>query len=137
MIRVINNRNFEVFVESEFTSNGLKCVMLGYPMGHRCGYVAISKESPYLELDDETIDNINVHGGVTFGGELPIIDNGQNFWVGFDCAHYMDAKDQWIIDQFDTGYELSSFDKVGKKRNTNFVKRETRKLAKQLVKLGV
>lgn len=49
---------------------------------HYTGYVQLADVSK--EVDN---DKINVHGGVTFNGDLEG-ETGQ--WVGFDMAHYGD-----------------------------------------------
>ncbi len=46
--------------------------------GHLCGYVRIPKELLLSDYDD----SIDCHGGLTFCQAL-----GDEFWIGFDCAH--------------------------------------------------
>lgn len=78
-----------------------------------CGYVCVDEAAvPNVPLNYDHID-VNVHGGLTFGDEIDFANNDVNpnieftsdadkaffvknmvgkkyFWVGFDCAHYMD-----------------------------------------------
>lgn len=66
--------------------------------GYRCGYLGM----PYEEWEESVSNNdfyfedLNVHGGVTFGYDYPgFIDNGKDGYgyIGFDCNHIGDAKD--------------------------------------------
>ena len=78
-------------------------------MGHLCGYIKLPQGHPWLKgalkkrwgkkrfskkyeqrhvgYDFGPIQNLSVHGGVTFFGR---ISRGRGHWVGFDCAHYDD-----------------------------------------------
>lgn len=84
-------------VEREFEHCRLKCVVVMRDMGHRCGYVGVNKDHPLYGAfyDDETISNLDVHGGITYSsdgsGQYPI--ESDLWWFGFDCAHYMDLND--------------------------------------------
>ena len=54
-----------------------------------CGYVVIPEDHPFYGEDyDEVEGYVDVHGGVTFSGELDGIDG---FLLGFDCNHYCDS----------------------------------------------
>lgn len=58
-----------------------------------CGYVfipllKIKDEFKDLDYQDKLLNNINVHGGITF---LETEENGIIY--GFDCNHYNDKKD--------------------------------------------
>ena len=41
----------EIKVESDFKHEGFRCVVIMISMGHRCGYVGVSKEHPLFGLD--------------------------------------------------------------------------------------
>lgn len=69
------------------TSSGLPAKVLIMPMGHRCGYVGVSKEV-FEDKDYNDID-IEVHGGLTYSRDE---EDGLR-WYGFDCAHLGDARD--------------------------------------------
>ena len=63
--------------------------------GYRCGYVRVPPGHPWHGKDYDSID-AEVHGGLTFAE--PDTDCGKGadddaWWVGFDCAHCMDAPD--------------------------------------------
>ena len=53
-------------------------------MGHLCGYVQVPKGHPLYEMGygDEPIDNLDVHGGITYSRM-----EDDRWWIGFDCAH--------------------------------------------------
>lgn len=54
-----------------------------------CGYAVIPEDHPFYGEDyDEVEGYIDVHGGLTFSGELDGIDG---FLLGFDCNHYGDS----------------------------------------------
>lgn len=53
-----------------------------------CGYAVIPEDHPfYGAYYDDLEDDIDVHGGLTFSGELDGIDG---YLLGFDCNHYRD-----------------------------------------------
>jgi hypothetical protein len=82
------------FEESKFDYKGFTCVVIFQGMGHRCGYVAIPKGHPLFNVDYECID-VDCHGGLTYAASYLYgqEDNPALWWIGFDCAHYMDGKD--------------------------------------------
>lgn len=67
--------------------------MHGDGMRFLCGYLAVPPGHPWNGQAYDAID-ANVHGGLTFAGQpnwrvRPAPDGW--WWVGFDCAHYLDA----------------------------------------------
>ena len=70
-----------------FVHKGLKCFIRRQFFyedeqgqgGYLCGYVELPET-----FDRELIDDLEVHGGITYRNKL---ENKENFWVGFDCAH--------------------------------------------------
>lgn len=107
--------------EWEVTNNGI---------GYRCGYVRVPLGHPWHGKDYDDID-VEVHGGLTFaemdadchkGGE----DNA--YWVGFDCAHYMDAPDPTLDPYRSRGSEPWD---MGEIRSTEYVADECRSLCEQ------
>jgi len=80
-------------VEREWQYKGLSCaVVLAREAGHRCGYVRVPPGHPFHGKHYDTLD-VDVHGGLTFA-ELETCAahaDGQGYWFGFDCAHYMDV----------------------------------------------
>lgn len=84
-------------VESDFIHEGLRCVVVFTCMGHRCGYIGVTKENLLYQKDYSDIDeDLEVHGGITYSGSdenYPVTTNDKLWWFGFDTAHYMDGKD--------------------------------------------
>lgn len=98
-------------VEEDFEYKGFRCVVVASGMGHRCGYVQIPKGHPYFEKPYEEIDEVvNVHGGLTYGTmskSYPVETEISSYWLGFDCAHYGDARDLELIKEFNSQvYEI-------------------------------
>lgn len=73
------------------TKSGLRAeVLFNLFSGFRCGYVYIPENHPLYGVDFWDMDDINVHGGVTYS------DNSKedNTWkIGFDCGHAYDGID--------------------------------------------
>ncbi len=81
---------------------GYHCIARrSHSLGAWCGYVGIPKEHPYNGKSSRDIDNIYVHGGLTYSEEC----NGEPgsgichkvedckdhaWWLGFDCGHFGD-----------------------------------------------
>lgn len=129
-------------VEKEFVVDGFRCVVVGLEMGHRCGYIEIPKDHKYYGVEYDDI-NVDVHGGWTYSeytyNNYPIESDINAWWIGFDCAHWNDAKDIELIKSFgDT--ELSRFYvKMSERffeqeeiRTTEYVENELRKAVKEL-----
>lgn len=145
----------------EFDHLGLKCRVKrifvkewnGYlSLGHLCGYVCVPKENPYhgKSFDDfySDIDGsiVDIHGGLTYG-EF----EGEEYWVGFDCGHLVDITPS--LEAFKKTMKrleyLNKLEKDIKKnypncalfnptyKNINFVMEECKKLAEQIVKIGL
>jgi len=123
-------------VEKDWTTEaGLRAVVIATPMGHRCGYVGISKGSPLYGLGYDDVD-VSVHGGLTYASgynTYPV--ESDLYWFGFDCAHYDDKKDFSIMDEshkeiyrtlIDLAFEGSTI------KDTAFCVVECESLARQL-----
>lgn len=55
--------------------------------GHLCGYCMIPKEHSQYKIDNNIFDfEYDVHGGITYSE----IEENEEHWIGFDCAHYND-----------------------------------------------
>jgi hypothetical protein len=78
-------------IEREWEAFGLKCAVVQNREGmHRCGYVRLPSGHPAWGLSYDNID-VDVHGGLTFCDLEPCIEeDGQGYWVGFDCRHAYD-----------------------------------------------
>jgi hypothetical protein len=79
--------------------------------GHRCGYVAVDPiEQRWLVKNKQKDDlyffpDLSCHGGVTFFEDdhaakrlIPI--HCDDFWIGFDAAHYQDSPDYDLRDKY-------------------------------------
>lgn len=84
-------------VEADWlTTSGLRAIVVMQELGHRCGYVVISKDHPLYGISNishDEISSLDVHGGVTCVnyaiGIGPKIDD--IWYIGFDCAHCFDS----------------------------------------------
>lgn len=79
--------------EMRIEYKGYPCVVLFTPMGHRCGYVGLPETHPCYGKHYSEVD-IKCHGGLTYSREhlYNFKDEGV-WWLGFDCAHFMDNPD--------------------------------------------
>lgn len=62
-------------------------------LGALCGYVGVPSWHPWYQKHYDSVD-ASVHGGLTYSGSCHgvICHTGPQevWWLGFDCAHYMD-----------------------------------------------
>jgi len=66
------------------TSNGVdfKCFIKRHPnLKHLCGYVELTGDNKFYGKDYNDIP-VQVHGGLTYANQ-----EGDNWVIGFDCAH--------------------------------------------------
>lgn len=61
-----------------------------------CGYVAVPKTHPYFGMDYRGIDDIEVHGGLSYSDKCEetichTSDADEVWWLGFDCSHSFDV----------------------------------------------
>ncbi len=87
-------------VLAEGTHAGHEWVVVHNGMGYRCGYVKVEPGHPWHGKDDSQLYDEGkapeVHGGITFAqADVPCDKGGPDngWWLGFDCAHSMDAQD--------------------------------------------
>lgn len=57
---------------------------LRFPNGYYCGYVDLPFTHPFYGEDYRDLDELEVHGGLTFSGYLDFSDE---YLLGFDCGH--------------------------------------------------
>lgn len=87
----------------EFEAHGLKCYALRHPeMRNWCGYVAFPEVATtrfkvlgYVNVPDEELYKLDVHGGVTFSGFMSRLPNSPAV-LGFDCAHAGDLSPRML-----------------------------------------
>ena len=119
-------------IEKEGVYKGFKYMILGYDMGHRCGYVRIPKSHNLYLKDYDDLD-FEVHGGLTFAG-TPCFKRG--FWIGFDCAHLCDKIDLNLIRKFNieiTDDMIERYNQSGERvRTTEYVEKECKHLIDQI-----
>jgi len=115
----------------DFEHRGLRCEIIRCGgMEHLCGYVYPPKD---LEIDSWESDRFNVHGGVTYCGEGKI---------GFDCAHHMDIvpshyenSNRIYDERMYAGEDKPRYDNKSVYRDMEYVKKECRRLADQILAL--
>lgn len=124
-------------------STGLPCLIHRGPSGALCGYVGVAVGHPDFEREYNDVD-VDVHGGLTFdgfcvetkrengSGICHIVEDGENdrvWWLGFDCAHYMDVTPASDARNRKLGYDWGS---EGVYRDLAYVTHEVKQLARQL-----
>lgn len=131
-------------VEREWEHAGLNCaVVQGREGGNRCGYVRVPPSHPFHGKGYTDLDDINVHGGLTFASIEPCAhDDGVGYWFGFDCAHSGDAHyDPDNLPQHEKDFRIKYPEFNGLDFDEHFwsheeVVRETEYLARQLSRVA-
>lgn len=85
---------YEKIIEKVFSYRGYQCYVVFLPTGWRCGYVGISASKGIKPAEE--YDTLQCHGGITYNEStcpIPGISAPDFWWIGFDCAHYMDGTD--------------------------------------------
>lgn len=77
----------------------------------------------------------DVHGGITFSGQLKIANNDNLWWFGYDCAHNGDANDLSVVSESIKEIKLR-YPTDGVLRTVQYCMDECRSLADQLSKIG-
>ena len=98
------------------------------------GIVPIFCAGPLKEEDRICMDLLfDVHGGITFSGELR---DFKGYWIGFDCAHSGDAKDFSLMGEKEKeiwkDFSIRDFGEVI--RTTDYVEKECKSLINQIIK---
>ena len=112
-----------------FSHAGLQCMTQLTPIGIRCGYVGVLQSHPYYGKDRRDIDDIEVHGGLTYSGYWDDLDHTL-WWLGFDCGHAWDLYDLPTTTS-EPPYAFKS------NKSQEFVEEETRNLAEQLARVKI
>ena len=116
-------------MKKEFIYKGYNCLIRRTPMKILCGYVEIPKEHKLfgVEIDEGDYD---VHGGITWnGGDIEDSENGDKWYVGFDCAHCCDLIPYEIGRYPSFISDMPSNDVY---RTMDYVEQEIKKLVNQL-----
>ncbi len=93
-------------------------------MGHLCGYVGLPAGHLWHGIGYEDLSreyNLDVHGGLTYSGPFDEIEPELTWWLGFDCAHAGDLSPG-----------IARLSDVDKYRSISFVRKQCRKLARQI-----
>jgi len=75
---------------------GYEWVVTWGSVGFRCGYVRVGPGHPWHGQHYSDIQNVRVHGGLTFAEPDEPCGKGKEddgYWVGFDCGHTYDSPD--------------------------------------------
>lgn len=119
----------------EFKYNGYDCLILRQlQQKHLCGYVGLTKNDKYFNIDFNNIDDISCHGGLTFSefgdnnNRPKKIDDETIWWIGFDCAHYLD-----IIPAMLSFNPILDEDSIY--RDMDYVESECKNIVNQLIRI--
>lgn len=116
------------------------CLMRRNEFGSWCGYVAIPPDHTAHGWDYGELEEIEVHGGLTYSqgclgtpGEgvchVPAEgDKDDVWWLGFDCGHAWD--DNWMMAAILTGVPMGGWTMTY--RDVGYVRQECSRLAQQL-----
>ncbi len=99
-------------------------------MGYRCGYVKVEPGHPWHGKDYNSLDDVEVHGGLTFADADKPCDKGgpdNGWWLGFDCCHYLDMPDTALPSE----HGMMRFQSEGVVRSQEYVEAECRSLCEQ------
>lgn len=115
------------------TEAGLRAVVVATDMGHRCGYVAVTRGHATFGKDYYEV-TVDVHGGLTYSeidNYYPVkTEASEVWWFGFDCAHHGDLPDPSL-----RSYVYRSAETEGVVRTLDYCVQECESLAKQLENL--
>jgi len=124
-------------------ASGLACLIVRAHTGSLCGYVGCPEGHPWFGKDygAPELGAIEAHGGLTYAdacqGDIchePMPGEGEVWWLGFDCAHYMDRSPAMEARLRALGTDLlSSF---GHYRTIAYVRAEVERLAEQVAAAG-
>lgn len=78
---------------------GIEYNIIHTNMGFRCGYIKLLPDHPWYGKDYVDLQWLEVHGGLTFSEfDSSCEEETQpvGWWLGFDCAHFCDARDMTL-----------------------------------------
>lgn len=123
------------FVDDE---TGYKCFIFRmFLLGHLCGYVEVPEHHKLYGADHniEVLQDIEVHGGITFGDKHYFIKDNV-FVFGFDCGHPGDLMPCYhlfdVITKIPRDLRFAPLIADSSYKDIEYVKAECKKLAKQL-----
>jgi len=132
------------------TEAGLEAMAVLYSGGYINGYVEAPKEFYDEDWCSETIQLINVHGGVTYAGNNLSFMDKDKWYFGFDTAHAFDGRNYCMV--LDKMYdmlneveindvknqlflEIEYYDPTEKFKDEKYVKEQCENMAMQLMEL--
>jgi len=133
------------------TNENLEAVVVLLSEGYINGYVETPKEFYCKHWNNDIIQSIDVHGGITYAGNDLDFMSENKWYLGFDTAHALDARNPCMVldkmyDLLDEDdiyrvkelmyLEIEFFDPNKTFRDENFVIEQCEELSKQLVKLA-
>jgi hypothetical protein len=119
-----------------FTHSGLECMTQLSPVGIPCGYVAVPESHPDYGKHYDDMEDIEVHGGLTFSGYWENLCDGL-WYFGFDCGHVYDMNalphSEKLFDFTPFGVDHKTMlPKYQSNKTMKYVEAETERLAEQL-----
>lgn len=129
---IITTNAYTKVIKDWTTESGLRAVILLVRDSHHCGYVEVPEHLGKPGYDESPVMELNVHGGVTYAGELPEMDG--KYVVGYDCAHYGDLM-KCPEELKGTSMEHSFMYSEGIWRDVDYCTNECESLANQLVNI--
>lgn len=129
---IITTNQYTKVIKDWVTASGLRAVILLVRGSHHCGYVEVPEHLGKPDYDESPIMEINVHGGVTYAGDLDEMDG--KYVVGYDCAHYGDLM-KCPEELKGTSMEHSFMYSEGIWRDVDYCINECESLANQLVNI--
>ena len=126
--------------EMSWSFGDVLCRIVRNPHGGSLnGYISVPKSHPWYETEQDSLYDLDVHGGVTFAGRFahsthatPTEADLEVWWIGFDCAH--------------SGDRSPGFEALGRQRGSpwpifgndtykhiEYVRREVEMLARQAI----
>ena len=122
----------------DFVYAELPCIISrNEALGNLCGYVGVPPSHPDHGKDWEAVQELQVHGGITWAAPCDEIRKEPEgyWWFGFDCAHafdYCPPPAEWPANLVQMHIERSGLD-LDHYRNWAYVRNEIQQLADQLV----
>ena len=86
-------------IEKHWVYKGFPCVVKVIEhLGHRCGYVGLTKDHPLYGQKRYDFD-LECNGGITYSeSSLSEVEDTEHWWLGFDYAHFWDRPDPAYAD---------------------------------------
>lgn len=125
IIKMAEESNFKRFKYKNYN-----CMVIRMADFHLNGYIEIKKGHKLYGIHYDKIEDIEVHGGFTFSGN---IDN--RFHIGFDCAHAWDYVPSILHNYAIVDFYISRLDRFTNEvyRTEKYVMKECRNVVRQII----